>query len=59
MHSVELKRTNIQKLKSELQQIERDTETRLSDIDNGNIQLKVKDFHYLNYNMKLGYFVFK
>ena len=45
MHSVELKRTNIQKLKSELQQIERDTETRLSDIDNGNIQLKVKDYH--------------
>lgn len=41
MHSVELKRTNLQKLRRELEQLEQETETKLSDIDNGNIQVKV------------------
>ncbi|XP_076444941.1 intersectin-1-like isoform X5 [Babylonia areolata] len=40
MHSVELKKTNMQKLRRELEQLEQETETKLVDIDNGNIQLK-------------------
>ncbi|XP_070190790.1 intersectin-1-like isoform X2 [Littorina saxatilis] len=40
MHSVELKKTNIQKLRRELEQLEQETETKLVDIDNGNIQVK-------------------
>ena len=42
MHSVELKRTNLQKLRRELEQLEQETETKLVDIDNGNIQVKVR-----------------
>jgi hypothetical protein len=40
-NSVDTKKSNIDKLKKDLQQAEKDTETRLTDIDNGNIQLKV------------------
>ena len=47
MHSVELKKTTIQKLKKELETIERDTETRLVEIDNTNSELKV----YFNWSM--------
>ena len=48
MHSVELKRTNLQKLRRELEQLEQETETKLADIDNGNIQVKVKHFGLLS-----------
>lgn len=41
MHSVELKRTNVQKLRRELEQLEQETETHLVDIDSDNVQLKV------------------
>ncbi|PVD28103.1 hypothetical protein C0Q70_10685 [Pomacea canaliculata] len=40
MHSVELKRTNVQKLRRELEQLEQETETHLVDIDSDNVQLK-------------------
>ncbi|XP_076079653.1 intersectin-1-like isoform X1 [Mytilus galloprovincialis] len=41
LHSVEQKKTTIQKLKKELETIERDTESRLLEIDNTNTELKV------------------
>jgi len=41
LHSVELKKTTIQKLKKELEQSERDTEAKLIEIDNTNTELKV------------------
>ncbi|ESO89239.1 hypothetical protein LOTGIDRAFT_106084, partial [Lottia gigantea] len=48
MHSVEQKKTNVLKLKKELEQIEKDTETRLTEIDQFNIDLK----NYFHINMK-------
>ena len=41
MHSVELKKTNVQRLKKELEQIERETENKLTEIDKNNAQIKV------------------
>ncbi|XP_052090009.1 intersectin-1-like isoform X1 [Mytilus californianus] len=41
LHSVEQKKTTIQKLKKELETLERDTEARLLEIDNTNSELKV------------------
>ncbi|CAG2198569.1 ITSN [Mytilus edulis] len=41
LHSVEQKKTTIQKLKKELETLERDTEARLLEIDNTNTELKV------------------
>ena len=41
MHSVELKRTSVQRLKKDLEEIEKDTETRLLDIDKSNTEIKV------------------
>ena len=41
MHSVELKRTSVQRLKKDLEQIEKQTETRLSEIDQSNNEIKV------------------
>ncbi|KAK6187699.1 hypothetical protein SNE40_005666 [Patella caerulea] len=40
MHSVEQKKTNVQKMKKELEQIEKDTETKLTEIDQFNLDLK-------------------
>ncbi|XP_041351400.1 intersectin-1-like isoform X2 [Gigantopelta aegis] len=39
MHSVELKKTNVQRLKKELAQVERDTEGKLTEIDKNNAQI--------------------
>ena len=41
MHSVELKKTTVQRLKKDLEQLEKETETKLVDIDTQNAQLKV------------------
>ena len=41
MHSVELKKTSVQKLKKDIEQVEKDTETKLADIDSLNSQLSV------------------
>lgn len=41
MHSVELKRTSVQRLKKDLEEIEKETETRLLDIDKSNTEIKV------------------
>lgn len=41
MHSVELKKTAIQRLKKEVEQLESDTEAHLGEIDCGNAELKV------------------
>ncbi|OWF43900.1 intersectin-1-like isoform X1 [Mizuhopecten yessoensis] len=48
LHSVELKKTTIQKLEKDLEQIERDTECQLQEIDNNNsdlseLNVKLKD----------------
>lgn len=41
MHSVEAKKTNVQRLRKEMERIERDTESKLTEIDASNAQLKV------------------
>lgn len=41
MHSVEVKKTSVQKLKKDLEQMERETETKLAEIDSQNSQLAV------------------
>ena len=41
MHSVELKRTSVQRLKKDLEEIEKQTETRLTEIDQANTEIKV------------------
>jgi putative heme iron utilization protein len=41
MHSVELKKTSVQKLKKDIEQVEKDTGIRLAEIDAQNIQLSV------------------
>jgi len=41
MHSVELKKTSVAKLKKDLQQIEKETEAKLADIDTQNAKAKV------------------
>lgn len=41
MHSVELKKTALQRLKKDIEQMEKETETKLADIDTQNAQLKV------------------
>ncbi|XP_071112496.1 intersectin-1-like [Haliotis cracherodii] len=40
MHSVEAKKTNVQRLRKEMERIERDTESKLTEIDASNAQLK-------------------
>ncbi|XP_046329518.2 intersectin-1-like isoform X4 [Haliotis rufescens] len=40
MHSVEAKKTNVQRLRKEMERIERDTESKLTEIDASNVQLK-------------------
>lgn len=41
LHGVELKKTSLQKLKKELENIERETESKLLDIDKNNAELEV------------------
>jgi hypothetical protein len=41
MHSVELKKTSVQRLKRDLEQLEKDTATKLADIDTQNTQFNV------------------
>ena len=41
MHSVELKRTSVQRLKKDLEEIEKQTETKLTEIDQANNEIKV------------------
>jgi hypothetical protein len=41
LHSVELKKTTLQRSRKELEQTERDTEAKLIEIDNTNTELKV------------------
>ncbi|XP_067673964.1 intersectin-1-like isoform X4 [Haliotis asinina] len=40
MHSVEAKKTNVQRLRKEMERIERETESKLTEIDASNAQLK-------------------
>ena len=41
MHSVELKRTSVQRLKKDMEEIEKETETKLTEIDQSNNEIKV------------------
>lgn len=41
LHGVELKKTSLQKLKKELENIERETESKLLEIDKNNAELEV------------------
>lgn len=41
LHGVELKKTSLQKLKKELENIERETESKLQEIDINNAELEV------------------
>ena len=48
MHSVELKRTSVQRLKKDLEEMEKQTETRLTEIDQANAEIKVSTVKFLN-----------
>lgn len=41
MHSVELKRTSVQRLKKDLEEMEKETETKLVEIDQAHTEIKV------------------
>lgn len=43
LHGVELKKTSLQKLKKELENIERETESKLLEIDKNNAELEVSE----------------